>query len=496
MKTFLRIIVFSVLITLATGCAVGDPTVGINVHAPEQSGAHGEATEAPHGEATEAAHGEATEAPTHAAEGGSGVVPTATVAGVSVVLPTNPPTEVVTDATTVPTEAPTTAPTTVSTVAPTATVAGAAISLPTNPPTEAPTTAAATTAPTTAPTTVSTVAPTATVAGAAISLPTNPPTEAPTAAPTIAVTTAATETPAGELVKVTLFLGYIPNIQFAPVYMAFDQGFFKANGIDLTIEHGFDETDGLTRIASGKLDFGMISGEQVLLARSQGAAVKDIYRWYQKFPVGIVSLAKNNISKPEDLKGKKIGVPGLYGASYVGLQALLNAASLTEADLGSLEAIGFEPVPLICEGKIDASVVYISNEPAQIEKTCGAVNVIAISEYANIVSNGLVTSEKMLSDNPDLARRMVAAFDQGLAAVIADPELAYTVSRKYVETLSEDDSVQREVLAKSIEMWKAETLGISDPEVWKRTAETLVKMGLLPALPEVESAYSGEYLPK
>ncbi|CAG1012105.1 partial Riboflavin-binding protein RibY, partial [Anaerolineae bacterium] len=325
---------------------------------------------------------------------------------------------------------------------------------------------------------------------------TNPPTEAPTAAPTIAVTTAATETPAGELVKVTLFLGYIPNIQFAPVYMAFDQGFFKANGIDLTIEHGFDETDGLTRIASGKLDFGMISGEQVLLARSQGAAVKDIYRWYQKFPVGIVSLAKNNISKPEDLKGKKIGVPGLYGASYVGLQALLNAASLTEADLGSLEAIGFEPVPLICEGKIDASVVYISNEPAQIEKTCGAVNVIAISEYANIVSNGLVTSEKMLSDNPDLARRMVAAFDQGLAAVIADPELAYTVSRKYVETLSEDDSVQREVLAKSIEMWKAETLGISDPEVWKRTAETLVKMGLLPALPEVESAYSGEYLPK
>src|SRR6266568_8796376 len=70
---------------------------------------------------------------------------------------------------------------------------------------------------------------------------------------------------------IKLFLGYIPNIQFAPVYVAMERGYFKDAGIDLTLENSFDETDGLTRIATGKLQFGLLSGEQVILARAQGA---------------------------------------------------------------------------------------------------------------------------------------------------------------------------------------------------------------------------------
>ncbi|HRE47790.1 MAG TPA: ABC transporter substrate-binding protein, partial [Aggregatilineales bacterium] len=329
------------------------------------------------------------------------------------------------------------------------------------------------------------------------------PTSEPTTAPTVSPTPAAMATPeptaegtaaALELSPATLFLGYIPNIQFAPVYVAYDLGYFREVGIDLTIEHGFDETDGLTRIAAGKLTFGMISGEQVILARAAGAPVKYVYRWYQKFPVGLVMLEKNAIKELADLKGKTLGVPGLFGASYVGLQALLKTAGVSESEV-TIKAIGFEPVPVICSGGVDASVVYISNEPAQVEKTCGAVTVIPVAEYANLVSNGLVVGETLLKDDPAFVRRAVAAFNRGLAKVIEDPALAYEISRKYVETLGADDAVQRNVLAKSIDLWKAERLGANDAATWTRTAETLLGMGLIQTMPDVAAAYTDDFLP-
>lgn len=232
-----------------------------------------------------------------------------------------------------------------------------------------------------------------------------------------------------------------------------------------------------------------------MLARAQNAAVRYVYRWYQRFPVGIVSPASAPITTPEDLRGRVVGVPGKFGASYIGLQALLNAANLTESDLKEVRAIGFDTAPIVCEGQVEASVIYIANEPAQIAAKCFEVNVLAISDFANIVSNGIVTNEKTIAEEPELVRAFVAAYDKALALTIADPELAYKSSLPYIENLAADDPVQRAVLAKSIELWKAERLGESDEATWKRTAETLVNMGLIPSTDGYTDAYTNDFLP-
>jgi NitT/TauT family transport system substrate-binding protein len=294
--------------------------------------------------------------------------------------------------------------------------------------------------------------------------------------------------------SLTLFLGYIDNVQFAPIYVALDRGYFADQGLDVSLEPSYNETDGLTRIGVNQLQFGIISGEQVILARAKGAPSVYVYQWYQRFPVGVVAPAESNISDPKALAGHVVGVPAKYGASYIGFEALLKAANLKDSDLKEIREIGFNTAPIFCAHQVDASVIYVANEPVQIEKACGKVNVIKISDYANLVANGVVTNETTIKQHPDWVRGINAALAKGIADTIADPNAAYTISQKHVKDLG-DDPVQRQVLANSIELWKTAKPGYSDPAAWKLTQDTLLGMGLISAPIDLTATFSDDFLP-
>ena len=93
----------------------------------------------------------------------------------------------------------------------------------------------------------------------------------------------------------------------------------------------------------------------------------------------------------------------------------------------------------------------------------------------------------------------MGAFLRGLEDAIADPDEAYEISKNYVESLAladaDEETVQREVLALSIELWRAERLGFSQPEAWQNMQAVLLSMDLLPNALDLEAAFTNEYLP-
>lgn len=300
--------------------------------------------------------------------------------------------------------------------------------------------------------------------------------------------------PSANLTQVRLPLGYIPDIQFAPLYVAVQKGYFREAGIQVTFDYSM-ETDITALVGANQIQFGVVSGEQVLLARAQGLPIVYVAAWYQQYPVSVVAKSSENIHTPSDLRGKTIGLPGLYGANYIGLRALLHAGGLTEADV-KLDSINYTQVEALATGRDQAVSVYTNNEPVQLRSQGYDLTELRVADYVQLASNGLITNEKTISQNPNLVRSMVNAFMHGLSDTIADPAAAYETSKAYVQNLAQlDPTLQKQKLATSIELWKANRLGYSQPKAWEGMQTVLLDMGLLTKSLDLSKAYSNNFVP-
>lgn len=295
------------------------------------------------------------------------------------------------------------------------------------------------------------------------------------------------------LTKVRLPMGYIPNVQYAPFYVAVEKGYFKENSIEVDFDYQF-ETDGMALVGADELQFTLASGEQVLMARAQGLPVVYVFNWWDQYPVAVVAKEGSGLKTPADLKGKQIGLPGLFGANYIGLRALLQAGGLTENDV-LLDSIGFNQVEALATGREQAVVVYANNEPFQLQAQGIKTEQLRVADYVDLISNGLVTNEKAIAENPELVQRMVNAIQKGVEYTIANPDEAYEICKKFVGDLEQtNEFVQRNILNSSIGFWKAEQLGHSDPLAWENMQQVLLDMQLIKEPLPLEEAYTNQFI--
>ena len=295
----------------------------------------------------------------------------------------------------------------------------------------------------------------------------------------------------------TLPCGFVPSVQFAPLYVGLEKGYFAEENIDLTLDHSM-EIDTVALVGAGKLPFGICSGEQVLLGREQGLPLVYITNWYQNYPVGVLTLKESGITDMEGLKGKSVGIPMLSGASYIGFEAMLRKAGMADSDV-KLESVGYTQSELLVTGKIDAAVVYTTNEPEQLKALGYETNLFTVSDVTTMVGNGLITNEDMIKNDPDLVGRMVRAFVRSIRYTRENPEEAFEICKKYVDGLveAEDQDLQMQVLLRSADYYDAGPLGFgySDPEAWNNMGELLKEMGMVSGS-DFAAAFSNDFIPE
>jgi NitT/TauT family transport system substrate-binding protein len=215
--------------------------------------------------------------------------------------------------------------------------------------------------------------------------------------------------------------------------------------------------------------------------------------WYRRFPVAVVALDHQPLETPADLQGLSIGIPETFGASYIGLRALLKEGGLTEADI-DLQVIGYTQVAALTAGTVEAVVVYANNTPAVLEQEGIAYNALYVADYASLVSNVLITNESTIEERPEEVEAFVGAFLRGLEDVLADPDAAFEISTEYVEGLEENAATQRAVLNLSLEIWRAPDLGHFDAEAWETAQQQMIEADFIDEAVPVETLYTNRFV--
>ncbi len=307
------------------------------------------------------------------------------------------------------------------------------------------------------------------------------------------ITACAPATP-GALTEVSVAMGYIPHIQFAPWFVADKKGYFASEGIKVNYQWGF-EVDGVKLLGANQVDFALLGGDQVIQARAQDIPVVYIANWYNAFPIAVFSLKEKNIKAPRDLVGKKVGLPGFFGATYTGWRAMLYASNIKESDVQTQD-IGFTQVAAVTQGVVDAAAGYANNEPVQLKLVGKEINVIQVWDYSRLVGIGLVTNEKTVAERPDLVRKMVRSFLRGVQDTINNPDEALSISLESLpEAGGQNLKTTQAVLAASIALWKNPRLGYTDPEDWIGSAKFMKDAGFIKTDSDVKKAYTNNFLP-
>ena len=279
---------------------------------------------------------------------------------------------------------------------------------------------------------------------------------------------------------VTLLLGFRPDVQFAPFYVAQQEGYYADAGLEVTIEHR-QAPDVQRLVADGQAEFGVADATDVMIARTSGIPIRYVSTLYQRFPVALIGEEGTVPTNPADLAGMTIGTPGQFGSSWHALLALLEAGGLTADDITVREYPQFNQVDGLTNGDVDLITGFRNNEPLQLEARGVTVDLLTVDEIAPLPGPGTIVGDELLSSDPELVRAFVEATAAAQAAVIDDPDLGFAAAEVAVPEISESPEVARAVLDATVELWEGDAFanGAIDEELWATAYQTMQRLGFI-----------------
>lgn len=292
--------------------------------------------------------------------------------------------------------------------------------------------------------------------------------------------------------KITLGLTYIPNVQFAPIYVAEHEGYFKDAGLDVTIRHHGSQESLLGAVQSGEEDVVFAGGDEMLQGRASGTDIVDWATMYQHYPVTLLVPADSDIHSAEDLAGRTVGLPGPYGENYFGLLAMFKAAGLDESTV-NVQYVGYTQAAALSAGDVDAIIGYSNSDLVSIAATLGGDvtadpttwpvrSISLVDGDLPLVAVGLGSLADNLDANEDNYKKLLGAIDQGVAFSQENPEAALDITATYVPDLAEPENreVAAAILTQTLALYTGGSrFGEQDTEGWNAMADFMWENDLL-----------------
>lgn len=271
--------------------------------------------------------------------------------------------------------------------------------------------------------------------------------------------------------SVVVGLTYIPNVQFAPAYVAVSEGIFTDNGVDASVRHHGSDEGLFTALLAGEEDVVIASGDEAAVASTQGMDLVSIGSYYRDYPGTVIVRDDSPIQSLADLKGATIGIPGEYGSNWYATLAALQGAGLTLADV-TVSSIGYTQQAALTQGDVDAVVGFSNNDLVQMRLAGLDVRPIGLPDDAPLIGASIITTRAWAASHPDQARGVVASLGAAMEAIHQRPDAAIEATMAQTGTDSGAEAAARAVLEATDPLWVDQS-GIAN------TAQNLERWGMM-----------------
>jgi NitT/TauT family transport system substrate-binding protein len=281
--------------------------------------------------------------------------------------------------------------------------------------------------------------------------------------------------PTPELIPVTVQLAWTHQTEFAGFYAADQKGFYKEEGLDVHFAEGGATIDKLAPLLDGTAQFGIAGADELILARSLGDPLKAIAVIFRQSPIVFISLQDKNITKPQQFAGLTIRASTNITPSLVAMMTMsgITPDQYKHVDLPS-------DMQMFLSGDVPVWGVYSYSFLQTVETAGYKVNTVYPDDYGvHFYSNSLITTDHLITTNPDLVQKFTTASLKGWTYALEHPEEVPAIVQVYFPD-SDPGQIAKQFAA-SIRLVNTgeDNIGWMKLQTWTTMEQTLFKQKII-----------------